>query len=80
MKCLNDAKEKLIDASSWGANHDPDSTEELLPPWQVCSKGRPPKRKKSIVEKVAEKQKKKNKKNVCYIIFSMLFLIYSFFL
>ncbi|GKG45321.1 hypothetical protein Tco_0495399, partial [Tanacetum coccineum] len=74
MKCLNEAKEKLNDALSWGANPVSDSTANpvsdstaptLLPPSQGRrGRGRPPKRKKSIVEKVMEKQNKKNKKNV----------------
>nr|GEW65667.1 zinc finger, CCHC-type [Tanacetum cinerariifolium] len=64
MKCLDEAKEKLIDASSWGVNHVSNSNEEeLLPPWKVRGRGRPPKRKKSTIEKLTEKQRNKNKKN-----------------
>ncbi|GJY02822.1 protein FAR1-related sequence 6 [Tanacetum coccineum] len=44
MKCLDEAKEKLIDPSSWGVNHVSNSNEEeLLIPWQVRGRGRPPK-------------------------------------
>nr|GEW14490.1 hypothetical protein [Tanacetum cinerariifolium] len=64
MKCLDEAKEKLIDASSCGVNHVSNSNEEeLLPPWKVRGRGRPPKRKKSTIEKLTEKQRNKNKKN-----------------
>ncbi|GKD52771.1 protein FAR1-related sequence 6 [Tanacetum coccineum] len=64
MKCLDEAKEKLIDASSWGVNHVSNSNEEeLLPSWKVRGRGRPPKRKKSTIEKLMEKQRNKNKKN-----------------
>ncbi|GJY32762.1 protein FAR1-related sequence 6, partial [Tanacetum coccineum] len=64
MKCLDEAKEKLIDASGWGVNHVSNSNEEeLLPSWKVRGRGRPPKRKKSTIEKLMEKQRNKNKKN-----------------
>nr|GEU89642.1 protein FAR1-related sequence 6 [Tanacetum cinerariifolium] len=55
MKCLDEAKEKLIDASSWGVNH-VSNENELLPPWKIRGRGRPPKRKKSTIEKLTEKQ------------------------
>nr|GFB62893.1 protein FAR1-related sequence 5-like [Tanacetum cinerariifolium] len=65
MKCLDETKEKLIDASSWGVNLVSNSIEEeLLPPWKVRGRGRPPKRKKSTIEKLTKKHRNKNNKNV----------------
>nr|XP_043625847.1 protein FAR1-RELATED SEQUENCE 6-like [Erigeron canadensis] len=82
MKCINMAKEKLNDDSSWvvGSNvtlisedvhHVSSSTKKLLEPAQVRSKGRPPsKRKQSTLEKNV---KKKRKKNCVYSILSCVF-------
>ncbi|PWA53153.1 Protein FAR1-RELATED SEQUENCE 6 [Artemisia annua] len=72
INCINMAKEKLNDVSSWGVTSNINATSEnvhhvqgstrrrMLPPLKVRGKGRPPyKRKKDIIEKVSSKKKKK---------------------
>lgn len=77
MKCIEMAKEKIKDDTSWTASQVSDSTRKFLPPLQVRSKGRPPsKRKESKVENVTKKKRKKE--NVILSLF--IIVIYNMFL